>query len=264
MSYVRLKCFNCYSLSALLISGFIFISGCKSPDEIAQDLSISFSLEESAYTELEARRGQQGEANYTALAMWRRSVESIRTQVVSLTAKVKKLDASDRAAFSSRLSSLQKSIDEFLSRKSIAEVDIPTWQYEDAKAMVISSDAAKAEIASSYFELYNTNAASTKGSFVKVNLDNSLYDTFNDCVALFDPLAQQIDRMCNDAAKLGCSHQTDLSCVQKLLSSRPKDFAGGCSQRITEDEMSRHTIQVPSQWVINAVQSCRSQEPVRK
>ncbi|MBN8554013.1 MAG: hypothetical protein J0L93_01055 [Deltaproteobacteria bacterium] len=265
MSRSRFKYLNLYSISILTIAGFIFVAGCKSPDDIAQELSIAFSLEESAYMDLESRKGQQGEANYSALFSWSRSLDSISKQVSSLTTKVNKLDASDRAAFSTQLSDLRKSIDNLLSKPSIAEIDIASWQYEDAKNAVTRSDVARAEIASNYRQLYNTSPASTKGSFVKVNLDSSLYDTFNDCVALFDPLTQQIDRLCNEAAKQGCGHQTDIACVQKFIATYPKDFATkGCSHKIAEDEVSRRLTSVVSQWVVLGIEACGSKQPIRK
>jgi hypothetical protein len=241
-----------------ILSLAVALGACRSPDDVNKDLATTFEAEAAHYQRIMSLQGQSGDRNFNAYSAWIRSLESLASYAQEMVTMIQSAKPEQKKKYEGAILALREPLDVVLSRSDRIELLIPSWLIEQAMRSNPKIGVAMESLRSSYASLYG-QSPNRSALEVVLTEDTALYDTYGDCVSRF---AKRYDSNCQIGAAKYCTHQTNLVCVDRLISSRTVLGTLSCSDVI--DNGAGQTDFVLAEWMNIGLSACQATEPIFK
>lgn len=249
-----------FAVSALIT--VLGMSACRDPRDVNRDMQRSLQSEASAFLAMQAEQSEAGDRVSKSISTWTESLERLATYSKELNELMLKAKPEKKSEYQKEIDALKPQLDLVLQRSDSLKLQVPAWSFDATKAQLAKVPNYLASLQTAYQALFGQtpNAPQLKVEIVK---DDRLVDTYGDCVALFSSFK---DANCQAGSARGCTHQTNLDCVKKLIHNNT-DFYGqiSCTDKISvggEDRMKPTTELVVAKWLIDGLDLCESTTPI--
>ncbi len=231
---------------------------CRNPNDVGKDIESSLTSEGNRWLGVASSSEVAGDRVTQVILSWTEALGRLKSYTVEMAKLVKDAKPEDIKEYSGRIESLRAPLESLLSRSEQVSLRVPSWSQTQVSNALKEATQSLNEISTAYSTIYGQ--APNRPTFqVKIQVDERLYDTYGDCVGLF---AHSRDSNCKIAATEGCTHQTNIDCVKRLIADRSSWSGLNCTTVYESKEEGSY--EVISEWIKVGLRACQATAPIFK